>query len=139
MGGRPVWLASYSLRKNGRIVATGKYSQQQRRRAIAALKDLLDGSGDDAAMRVFRMNVTMCLHKALSADEETKIPPEWLTEKGRDIAGGPVEVLEETVEGAPSTRPCVDPPRIVLDRSRPDLWVPGFCGKCAPCIARMEV
>jgi len=139
MCGRPVWLASYSLRRNGRIVATGRYSQQQRRAAVAALKHLLVGVGDDSMQRVFRMNVTICLHKALSRADEARIPREWLTEAGRDIAGMPVEIIEETVPGAASTRPCANPIRFVVDHSRPDLWIPTPCGRCESCEARARV
>lgn len=136
MDGRPVWLASYSLTKGGRIVATGRYSQQQRRAAIARLKAMLAEVGDVARTRVFRMNVTMCLHKAVTDAELVSLVPAWADGKGVDIAGGPVEVLEETVPGAASTRPCENPQRGVINRARPDLWIPIDCGSCEPCRAR---
>jgi len=135
MNGRPVWLASYSLRKNGRIVATGRWSQQQRRAATEALKGLLREVGDESAMRVFRMNVTMCLHKALSQRDEVAIPVSWFSGPGRDVAGIPIEIIEETCS-SPSTRPCDNPGRLVIDRSRPDLWIPTPCGECPSCVAR---
>lgn len=90
-------------------------------------------------MRLFRMNVTTCLHKALTDDEILAIVPGWSCGKGRDIAGGPVEILEETVKGAPSTRPCESPGHLVISRDRPDLWVPEDCGLCDPCRARAAI
>lgn len=139
MDGRPVWLASYSLRENGRLVATGRYSQQQRRSAIQRLRDLLRDVGDDARTRVFRMNVTICLHKALTDEEALAIVPGWSCGAARDIAGGPVEILEESAPGAPSTRPCVAPKRGIISRERPDLWFPIDCGQCESCRARASL
>lgn len=137
MDGRPVWLASYSLasRSHG-IVATGRYSQQQRRAAIARLKETLADVGDPERIRVFRMNVTMCIHKAVTDQELATLVPAWQDGKGVDIAGGPIEVLEESVPGAPSTRPCENPRRGLLDPGRRDLWLPLDCGQCPPCLAR---
>lgn len=137
MDGRPVWLASYSLRDKGKIKATGRYSQQERKRAIGRLYGLLRDVGDESHTRVFRMNVTICLHKALTDEESLAIVPGWcFSGRGRDIAGGPIEILEESRPGAPSTRPCVSPSRGIIAPQRPDLWFPVDCGKCESCRAR---
>lgn len=139
MDGRPVWLASCSLRRNDRLVATGRYSQQQRYRAMLRCSELLAEVGDLARVRLFRMNITVCLHKALTDAEVEALVPSWSCGRGRDIAGGPVEVLWETVPGAESTRPCHAPARQIIAPARPDLWLPLDCGKCPPCLARASL
>lgn len=84
------------------------------------------------------MNVTTCLHRAASAEDLARVPDWFHTADPTDLAGGPVEVLWENEEGAPSTRPCHHPEQIPLDRHNPLLWVPGDCGRCEPCLARAE-
>jgi len=139
MGGRPVWLASASLRRGREIVATGEWSRTARQRIEQVLLDVLRGVGDRAAERLFRMNVTLCVHRALTPEEEAALPPSFHAGEPVDLAGGPVEILRETFNGAASTRPCERPEHHILDPYRPDLWLPGDCGACEPCRARALV
>lgn len=137
MEGRPVWLASLSLRDRfGIIAGTATWSPTRIRKMHAALEDVLSGVGDVNAQRLFRMNVTLCLHRALTLDEEAGLSQDFCDATPIDIAGGPVEVLWENVPSRPSTRPCEAPGRQYAIVSRPDLWLPADCGQCEPCRAR---
>lgn len=140
MGGEPVWLASYSRRdKRKRIVATDTFDRTQRARAKDVLLRALDGVGDPSRYRLFRMQVTTCLHRVLTDDESARI---GACPIGRPtyIAGNPVEVLEESgVPDIPSTRPCATPRRVPLVDDNPRLWLPVGCGECDPCKARAAI
>jgi len=84
------------------------------------------------------MNVTVCMHRAVS-DEELVQLPDWFHEaQATDLAGGPVEILFETEDSGPSTKPCHNPEKIPIDRTNPLLWFPGDCRQCEPCLARAE-
>lgn len=109
---------------------------RHRRRGEALLRAAVGGGGDHDRERIFRMNVTLCLHRAMTDDEVAALPAYFHSDPATDLAGGPVEVLWESEPGSPSTRPCANPERQVLDRRRPDLWVPRDCGDCASCVAR---
>ena len=105
----------------------------------AVLRWGLLGVGDYARERVFRMNVTLCLHRGVTEDEAAGLPAEWHAATS-GMAGGPLEVLEERgVRSLPSARPCHNPEHVIIVSSRPDLWVPGDCGKCGPCVARASL
>lgn len=137
MNGQPVWLASLSRRRpNGRVLYVPEWSGSQRRDAERRLFDLLAGAGDSTQQRLFRMNVTLCLHRAATAEEVASAPSWFLTARGCGLAGGPVEVLSETVPGAASTKPCVAPRRERLDPVNPHAWLPVDCGRCDSCRAR---
>lgn len=140
MRGTPVWLASLSRtsRLTGLPYATGLWTAEMRAEGERLLKEALAGVGDPTRERLFRMNVTLCLHRALTADEVAGLPTSFHQAPPVDLAGGPVEVLWETEEGTPSTRPCVAPHHIPLPGlgSHPMLWLPGDCGACEPCRAR---
>jgi hypothetical protein len=137
MDGQPVWLASISRkRENGRTIYVPEWSAAQLREAQKKLRQLLDGAGDVSRERLFRMNITLCLHRA-ATDAEVAAAPEWfLTAKGCGLAGGPVEVLAETVPGAPSTKPCLNPRMQVIEPGNKHAWIPVDCGRCEPCRAR---
>jgi hypothetical protein len=137
MGGVPVLLASLSRRSTatGRTIATGLWSESVRAESAAMLRRLLGPAGNPARERLFRMNVTLCLHRALTADEVDALPAYFHADPPTDLAGGPVEVLWESERGAASTRPCEDPVRADLGGG-PLLWVPFDCGSCPPCVAR---
>jgi hypothetical protein len=136
MDGQPVWLASISRRRpNDRIVYVPDWSPSQRREAERLLRRVVDGIGDPSRERLFRMNITLCLHRA-ATDAEVAAQPAWfLQARGCGLAGGPVEVLSETVPGAASTKPCLAPQREWIDR-HPHAWIPIGCGLCEPCRAR---
>ena len=137
MKGQPVWLASVSrIRPNGKTLYVPEWSASQMRSGEKELRAMLEGVGDTSRERLFRMNVTLCLHRA-ATDEEVAAQPTWfLTAPGNGLAGGPVEVLSETEEGSPSTRPCLKPRRQVIEGGSPFGWIPLDCGLCPPCLAR---
>lgn len=138
MRGSPVWLASVS--RQNRItrgpLATPSWSKPVMAESIGLLRRLLGPAGDASRERVFRMQVTVCLHRALSPVEIAGLPAYFETDPAVDLAGGPVEILEESEEGWETTKPCHTPTRIPLDPSNPLLWFPSDCGACPPCQAR---
>jgi hypothetical protein len=141
MEGRPVWLASLSRRDaSDAILATGTWSKRERKRLIAYLRsDVLAGVGDPSVERVFRMNSTLCVHRLCTAEEAAYAMSMWAGVTHRDLAGQPVEVIEEVgCTSALSTRPCDEPLHEVIIPDRPDLWVPRDCGSCPSCVARCQ-
>ena len=132
-----MWLASVSrVRANGRRLYVPEWSGPQLREAERQLRLLISNVGDVTKERLFRMNITLCLHRA-ATDAEVAAQPEWfLKTAGCGLAGGPVRVLSETVAGSPSTKPCEAPRKQVVDRHSPHGWIPVGCGQCEPCRAR---
>lgn len=142
MNGRPVWLASVSLRDRvlKRIVQTGLWTVERVKTANVLIDRLLEGVGDPGIERAFRMNVTRCRHRRLRPDEEERLPAYWHETPPMDLAGGPVESLwARGYEPRPSIMPCHNPHRILFDVLRQDLWVPTDCGECEPCRDRIRV
>lgn len=141
MDGRPVWLASASYKSpiTDRIIATGDLTDSKRKQMEQTLLDVLEGVGDLEAERLFRMNVTLCIHRALTEDEVANLPPEFHTCEAIDLAGGPIEILRQNVPPRPSTMPCEHPTQHTLVPGRPDLWLPLDCGECEPCKARAAI
>lgn len=136
MDGQPVWLASLSRRdRKGKIIATEHWARSMRYHRM--LRTVLEGVGDQTRERLFRMNVTLCLHRACTDKEVRGLPDSWQKDLS-GMAGGPLEVLWSSVQTSPSCLPCENPEQIIIDKSRKDLWVPGDCGKCGPCLARAE-
>lgn len=140
MSGSPVWLASVSHDSK----TTDRFSPEERAHARAFLLWVLAGVGNERRQRFFRMCVTTCIHRALTDEELRALPEDFHAAEAIDIAGGPVEILEETEQGAPSTRPCKRPTMIDIDEM---LGVRGRirgakfakdCGECAPCQARQH-
>lgn len=140
MNGTPVWLCSVSHRSK----TTDKFTDAERARAKALLLWMLEGRGNPKRQRFFRMCVTMCLHRAITDEEQARLPATFHEAKAIDIAGGPLEVLEETEPGLPSTRPCESPNMVPLELAfGPSVHHRGAtfaadCGKCAPCVARIK-
>jgi len=158
MAGTPVWLASLSRPKHfrdGRVpmkaarrapgfhgiprLATSLWSPMTIETSADILRRLLGDAGDASRERLFRMQVTLCLHRAVREDELARLPEYFHADPALDIAGGPVEILEETEPGAASTKPCHDPRRVPLDPYDRLLWVPEDCGRCEPCLARLAI
>jgi hypothetical protein len=140
MDGQPVWLASISRRdRRGALVATGRWSAPDVAAARSRLERALWGVGDESRQRLFRMNITLCLHRAPTDEEVAGLPDWWHAAPATDLAGGPIEVLWESTPGAASTRPCLAPRRGLFPGAPPDLWVPLDCGRCPPCRARAAV
>lgn len=137
MKGQPVWLASVSrMRPNGTTLYVPEWSKSQMNEARKLIYGMVDGVGNTARERLFRMNVTLCLHRA-ATDSEVRAQGSWFLEApGCGLAGGPVEVLKETEPGDPSTRPCQNPNRYPIERGHPFGWIPVDCGVCDPCLAR---
>jgi hypothetical protein len=118
-------------------MAVPRWAPAVRFEAEAGLRAALDGVGDPTRERLFRMNVTLCLHRA-ATDAEVAGQPDWfLTHPACGLAGGPVEVLWENTPGADSTKPCRSPRKMVLPGVKdPLLWIPQDCGRCKSCRAR---
>jgi hypothetical protein len=140
MSGAPVWLASVSHSdKRGRIIGTVNWTRYDFTLAERIAHRELEGVGDAARERCFRMNITFCIHRAVSAEEIARLPKEWACAPG-GLAGGPVEVLwSRGIEHKPASMPCNAPRHRVINVQRPDLWVPEDCGKCEPCLARAVI
>jgi hypothetical protein len=139
MTGSPVWLASISRRSPlvaAKPISTQLWSPQTVAESERLLLRLLDGAGNPARERLFRMQITLCLHRALTPEEVAQLPDSFHAEPAVDLAGGPVAILRETEPGLPSTQPCERPRRQSLDPSDPLLWLPLDCGACSPCRAR---
>ena len=138
MDGQPVWLASLSRRntRTGKILPTGQWGTERVANGHAMLRRVLDGVGDPDQERLFRMNVTLCVHRALTMAETEALPVSFTTADPIDIAGGPVEVLWENIQGSLSTRPCTHPRKLMLDSRQPEIWIPQDCTLCPPCKAR---
>lgn len=147
MDGRPVWLASVSLRdKKGSPILTPKWSEGTMRRAQDALHAVVAGIGDPERERCFRMQVTVCLHRALSDSEIARLPDSWHRAPPVDLAGGPVEILwSKGIRDIPSCKPCVAPTKTPISaltgvrNDDPDAWFPNDCGTCEPCHARTTI
>jgi len=139
MDGEPVWLCSVSHAPRGRIKATAEWSAEDYAMALRLALSALDGVGDESRMRAFRMNITFCVHRAVSEAEKGRLPACWATAPG-GLAGGPVEVLwSRGIPHREAAMPCHEPDRLVFDPSRPDLWVPSDCQQCPPCLARLAI
>lgn len=99
----------------------------------------LEGVGDPECERAFAMNVTFCIHRALTPDEESRLPSDWEATPG-GLAGGPLRVLwSRGIPHRPAAMPCESPGQKIIAPDRPDLWVPTDCGHCPPCVARAEI
>jgi hypothetical protein len=136
MDGQPVWLASFSRWRGDLAIAVPRWSQDHLRDGEAELRSMLDGVGDPSRERLFRMNVTLCLHRAATDEEVSRMPSWFHTYPACALAGGPVKVLWENVPGSLSTKPCTKPTKRKLDKRDPLLWLPMDCGRCPPCVAR---
>lgn len=140
MNGQPVWLASASLRdRNGRLLPSREWHRtRDGDRARKVLYRTLDGVGDQHRQRLFRMPITVCLHRAATDQEVRGLPDWWRDVPAAHLAGGSVEILWETEPGSPSTRPCLAPRDVTLDG-----WgrLPAIedCGDCEPCHARAGI
>lgn len=136
MDGWPVWLASGSLWLNQRNVLTGEMSGAQRSLVLGVLEEALCGLGDADRERGFRMNLTICIHRAISEEELESLPVEWCEHPAEHLAGGPIEIMYRrgVVDGL-SVRPCKSPKRQPLGRT----WLPIDCGQCPQCQARNAV
>lgn len=142
MQGQPVWLVSVSRKSiiTGRFVPVVRWTPEQMSEARTLIGDVLRGVGDRRRERLFRMNVTLCLHRALTDDEVAALPG-GCAFTSVNLAGGLVEVLWESEPGSDSTKPCEVPIRQPFpgEPFDPDLWLPIDCQKCGPCRARMAI
>ncbi len=135
MDGQPVWLCSVSRARRGRTLATKKWTKGEFTFAEGIAHGILDGVGNPECERAFRMNITFCIHRAVSLNEMERLP-RWEELPG-GLAGGPVEVLwSRGIPHREAAMPCHRPGHMVIDKTRPDLWIPEDCGECPPCVAR---
>lgn len=141
MRGTPVWLASVSRQSpiTGRTLSTQLWSPETVRESTALLRRVLGPAGNPARERVFRMQITLCLQRALNEGELMALPDWFHVDPATDLAGGPVEILSETEDSGPSTRPCHAPGRRSLDPRDPMIWFPVDCQQCGPCLARRRL
>lgn len=151
MGGRPVWLASCSVvdlkvfdrvRAQPLLLTTDRWPLLVRAEAERQLRIALAGVGDELLQRCFRMCITLCVHRAVTGPELAGLPAEWVCAAGRDLAGGPVEVIWQTpgVPNVPSAMPCASPwRRPIRELAHLGAYVPVDCGRCDSCRARLEV
>lgn len=141
MNGRPVWLASVSMRDSlGEIIPTGRWTVRQREKADRIIGRILGGAGDQEREVAFRMNVTVCRHRGLTDDEEAGLPSSFHEFEATDSAGASVELLwSRGVTGA-AIEPCANPGREPIgDSGDPDMWLPVPCERCESCLARQAV
>lgn len=137
MNGRPVWLVSGSLRDFfGAPIPSARWSTADRELLERTLLDALDGVGDPTHERFFRMPVTACIYRRLTDEEEVGLHPNWKAAPAVHMAGGPLEILRETVPGSASTKPCLSPGKDFLGGRDRDLYLLRDCGECEPCLAR---
>lgn len=136
-----MWLASMSRRGplRGRPIATGFWDRRTRDEGAALLRRVLGDVGNPARERLFRMNLTLCLHRALTDAEVEALPASFHAAPPVDLAGGPIEVLYESEPGELTTQPCAAPIREPLYPGDVHLWMPLDCGTCASCLARAEL
>lgn len=135
MAGRPVWLASISWWDTpDKPHLTGSWDAETRDGMTTNLRLILDGVGDESRERIFRMNLTLCAHRALT-DAELDELPGYGQVCPTHLAGGPIEVLWESEYGGLSTMPCAAPHRQMMGTT----WLPIDCGRCATCEARVMV
>src|SRR5262245_38334777 len=103
MNGQPVWLASVSRRTaTGRLSPNTRWTDGIKRQAEALLRSAVRGVGDESRERLFRMNVTYCLHRASTDAEVAGQDDEFRLLAPTGLAGGPVEILSETEVGSDS-------------------------------------
>lgn len=135
-----MWLASVSIRDaRGRLTLTKDWSRADLIRAQMALGKLLFRVGDPGRERLFRMNISLCLHRATTSTERQLLPEQFWAAPG-GLAGGPVEILRVTgLEPRPAAMPCETPAQQPLDPAQPDFWIPVDCGTCPPCRARARI
>lgn len=141
MAGTPVWLASLSRRSafSPKPLATSIWTNRTLDDSSALLNRLIGPAGNKRRQRLFRMNVTLCLHRACTPEEVASLPAYFHQDPATELAGGPVEILWETEEGSDSTKPCHAPGRLDFGYRDPLLWLPQDCGACPPCQARVEL
>lgn len=141
MDGQPVWLASLSRQSviTGDKVLIPRWPKEWLRDGIRTLREVLGEAGDPSRERHFRMNLTLCIHRALKEDEIARFPCGWDEGPHEGIAGAPVEVLWENTPGSLSTKPCANPTRMPLPRTNDPVfgWIPFDCGTCQSCLARI--
>ena len=149
MQGRPVWLASISKRDLRRdvIIPNTRWPEWYKKKAIEALWQVLGGVGDrERGWRMFRMNITYCLHLAVSDEELEILGPQWAAIPGMALAGGPIQILDSgNCQTNPSTLPCDNPRKSMLPtqdgkpQMDPDMWFPEDCGICESCLDRIRI
>lgn len=136
MNGRPVWLASLSLRTySGALRPAMQWNKADIKKARKILTHTLRGVGDPAYERYFLMPITGCVQRALQPAEILGLPEWWQTAAVVHMAGGPLRIIDETIQGSRSTQPCAAPRWQHLEG---DAWLANDCQHCASCEARLK-
>lgn len=137
-----MWLASVSLRSNGELVPAADWTRGIKTvtKADSLINRILDGRGLVGRQRAFRMSITLCRHRVLSAEEKEYLPPSFRVGRARDIAGGPVAALWSIgIPDVPSVQPCRDMGKQPIEGLDRRFFIPKDCGYCEPCLARAAV
>lgn len=137
-----MWLASVSRRdRTGAIVPASTWGLGVRNKAEKILLEVLRGVGDRSRERLFRMNITLCLHRGMTEKEEDGLPEWWHDACAVDPAGGGVEIFRSRgTSDRPSVMPCLRPTRTYPPGCTDErLWIPIDCGECEPCRDRILV
>lgn len=126
---------------SGAIVPTGEWTGRPAllNKGMRILKEVLRGAGDRRYERVFRMNATLCMHRAMTEEEVASLPESWHDAPATGIAGPSVEVLySRGASDRPAQQPCEHPTRGIppIPGYDPRLWIPEDCGLCEPCLDR---
>lgn len=133
-----MWLASISHWRDGRNVPFEQWGNGVTNIARRLALELLDGVGDPSMERHFAMVMTFCVHRAVS-DEE--LAAYCSTGRTSHLAGPPVKELYRT-EAFPAlpltAQRCERGKWAYLHAGNQRLRVPGDCGECPPCLARLE-
>ena len=134
-----MWLASYSRQNRYGFIATGTWPEGRIQRGSDMLTRALAGVGDATKERLFRMNITLCLHRAARPEEVAELPEAW-QKACTGMAGGPVALIwSHGIPVVDSCKPCENPEHLVLYPEREDLWIPVDCKRCPPCVARAKI
>lgn len=137
MNGRPVWLASVGLHdRQGNVIATTQWPDEERERVRALIDKTLDNLGDESREVEFRMMITLCRHRGLSREEEEGLPASFHEAPAVDTAGASIELLSVKGVSGDAIKPCMFSKKEFAFLPRQDIWLPVPCGKCKTCRAR---
>ena len=100
------------------------------------MRKVLKGVGNQSMETCFRMNVTLCMQRALTEAEAQQLT--CPLDAAIRLAGAPVELLWVKGVTGHTLRPCENVIKHVIDPTRPDLWFPIDCENCEPCEARLQ-
>ena len=119
---------------------TSRWFARDLAHAESIVERVLDGCGDDSIQRSFRMCVTLCRHRALTAAERANTPAWFQACRPVHIAGPPLKLLWS--RGVPdeleTMRPCLNPSKRDLP-GHPGAYLFNLCERCEPCLTNERV